>query len=122
MKILDDIRQDKELQSQIHWDMEPRKRIQRMLNETQEEMEQLEKQLGARVGYYFYIDVQKHQPTLYLYQNYPDGSGKFVAEVTEIPEQMLHKALQEAGGSVDIDGRYPVNAGIKTWLKNRLAE
>jgi hypothetical protein len=122
MKTLDDIRHDKDLQSQIHWDMEPRKRIQRTLNETQEEMEQLEKQLRARVGYYFYIDVQKHNPALYLYQNYPDGSGKFVVEVIEIPEQMLHEALREAGGSMNIDGRYPVNATIKTWLQNRLNE
>ena len=122
MKALDDIRQDKDLQSQIHWDMKPRERIRRTRIETEEEMAQIEKQLQARVGYYFYIDVRNCQAGLYLYENYPDGSGRFVAEVTEIPEQMLHEAVQEAGEKIETDGRYPINASIKTWLKNQLAD
>ena len=121
MKTLEDIRQDKALQSQIHWDMKPRERIRRTGMETQEEAEEIAKQLQARVGYYFYIDVRNFQPALYLYENYPDGSGRFVAEITEIPEQMLHEAVREAGGKIDTDGRYPINAPIKTWLKNQLA-
>jgi hypothetical protein len=121
MKTLDDIRQDKALQSQIHWDMKPRERIRRTGVETQEEIERIEKELQARVGYYFYIDVRYRQPALYLYENYPDGSGRFVAEVTEIPEQMLHEAVKEAGGRIETDGRYPINDPIKTWLRNQLA-
>jgi len=121
MKTLDDIRLDKALQSQIHWDMKPRERIRRTGMETQEEMERIEKQLQARIGYYFYIDVRNRQPVLYLYENYPDGSGRFVAEITEIPEQMLHEAVQEAGGKMETDNRYPINARIKTWLKNQIS-
>ena len=121
MKTLEDIRQDKDLQSQIHWDMKTRERIRRTGKETQEEAEQIGKQLQARVGYYFYIDVRNLRPALYLYENYPDGSGRFIAELTEIPEQMLHEAVQEAGGRIETDGRYPINAAIKTWLKNQLA-
>jgi hypothetical protein len=122
MKTLDDIRQDKALQSQIHWDMKPRERIRRTGIETQEEAEQIGKQLRARVGYYFYIDVKNRQSVLYLYENYPDGSGRFVAEITEIPEQMLREAVQEAGGKKESDGRYPINDSIKTWLKDQLAK
>jgi hypothetical protein len=121
MKTLDDIRQDKSLQSQIHWEMKPRERIRRTGAETQEEMERIKEQLQARVGYYFYIDVRNLQPALYLYENYPDGSGRFVAEITEIPEQMLHEAVEEAGGKMETDGRYPINDSIKAWLKNQLA-
>jgi hypothetical protein len=121
MKTLDDIRQDKALQSQIHWDMKPRERIRRTGMDTQEEAEQIEKQLQARVGYYFYIDVRNLQTALYLYENYPDGSGRFVAEITEIPEQMLQEAVHEAGGKIETDSRYPINDSIKTWLKNQLA-
>ena len=122
MKTLGDIRQDKALQSQIHWDMKPRERIRRTGMETQEEAEQIGKQLRARVGYYFYIDVKNRQSALYLYENYPDGSGRFVAEITEIPQQMIHEAVQEAGGKKESDGRYPINGSIKTWLKDQLAE
>src|SRR3989304_4123635 len=75
---LADIRRDKDLQSQIHWDMKPRERIRRTRIETEEEMAQIEKQLQARVGYYFYIDVRNRHAGLYLYENYPDGSGRFV--------------------------------------------
>jgi len=89
--------------------------------ETQEEAEQITKQLQERVGYYFYIDVRNLQPALYLYENYPDGSGRFVAEVTEIPEQMLYEAVQEAGGRMETDGRYPIDDSIKAWLKNQMA-
>lgn len=121
MKTLDDIRQDKDIQSQIHWDMKPRERVQRVKRETEEDMAQVRKLLEARVGYYFYIDVMNHYPGLYLYENYPDGSGKFIAEITEIPEEMIHGAIQEAGGSLNVNGRYPINAAMKDWLKNRLA-
>lgn len=122
MKTLEDIRQDKDLQSQIHWDMKPRERIRRTRIEGDEEMAEIEKQLQARVGYYFYIDVRNRQAGLYLYENYPDGSGRFVAEITEIPEEMLQDSVREAGGKIGTDGHYPINTSIKTWLKNRLVD
>jgi hypothetical protein len=90
--------------------------------ETPEEEKQITKQLQDRVGYYFYIDVRNLQPALYLYENYPDGSGRFVAEITEIPEQMLREAVEEAGGKIETDGRYPINDPIKAWLKKQLAQ
>lgn len=122
MKTLDDIKQDKDLQSQINWDMKPRGRIRRTDVKTEEEMKEIEKQLEARVGCYFYIDVRNQYPAFYLYENYPDGSGRFIAEITEVPEEMLKEAISEAGGSLKIDGRYAINDGIKTWLKNHLAD
>ena len=121
MKSLDDIRQDENLKSQIRWDMMPRERIGRKVTETEEEMKQVQEQLRARVGYYFYIEVRYGQPSLYLYENYPDGSGRYIAEINEIPEQLIHGAIQEAGGKADTDARYPINAQIITWLKSRLA-
>jgi hypothetical protein len=122
MKTLDDIRQDTTLQSKIHWDMKPRERIRRTQIENEEEMKKIEEELEARVGYFFYIDIKNRLSGLYLYENYPDGSGRFIAEITEIPEEMLQEAIKEAGGSVTIDGRYPINTSIKTWLKNHLKD
>ncbi len=122
MKTLNDIKQDKPLQSQIHWDMKPRERIRRADARNEEEMKEIEEQLEARVGYYFYIDVRNLKSSLYLYENYPDGSGRFIAEITEIPEEMLVEAVNEAGGSLKIDGRYAINEGIKTLLKNHLKD
>src|SRR3989304_2470800 len=122
MKTLEDIRRDKDLQSQIHWDMKPRERIRRTRIETGEEMAQIEKQLQARIGYYFYIDVRNRHAGLYLYENYPDGSGRFVAEITEISEEMLQEGVREAGGKTDTEGHSPIKAAIKTWLKDQLAD
>ena len=122
MKTLEDIKNDKPLLPQIHWDMKPRERIRRTGSETKEEMEDIERQLQARVGYFFFIEVRNLQTALYLYENYPDGSGKFVSEINEIPEQMLNEAVIEAGGNMKTDGRYPINLPIKTWLKNQLAD
>ena len=122
MKTLEDIRQDKDLQSQIHWDMKPRERIKRAGTETEEEMQEIRKQLQASVGYYFFIEVRGQQIALYLYENYPDGSGRFVAEIIEISEEMIHEAIREAGGNMKTDARYPINDSIKSWLKNKLAD
>jgi hypothetical protein len=122
MKTLEDIKNDKPLLPQIHWDMKPRQRIRRTGSETKEEMEDIERQLQARVGYFFFIEVRNLQTALYLYENYPDGSGKFVSEITEIPEQMLNEAVIESGGNMKTDGRYPISLPIKTWLKNQLAD
>ncbi len=122
METLDDIKQNKTLQSQIHWDMKPRERIRRTDARNEEEMKEIERQLEARVGYYFYIEVRNLHSVLYLYENYPDGSGRFVAEIAEVPEEMLEEAINEAGGSLKIDGRYAINDGIKTLLKNHLKD
>jgi len=122
MKTLEDIKNDKPLLPQIHWDMKPRERIRRTGSETKEEMEDIERQLQARVGYFFFIEVRNLQTAFYLYENYPDGSGKFIAEITEIPEQMLNEAVMEAGGNMKTDGRHPINASIKNWLINQLAD
>ncbi len=122
MKTIEELRQDKDLQSQIHWDMKPREKIRRSGTETEEEMKEIEKLLKARVGYYFYIEVRNRQAALYLYENYPDGSGRYIAELTEVPERMIHEAIQEGGGKIETDGQYALNASIKTWLKNQLAE
>ncbi len=122
MKTLDDIKQDKDLQSRIHWDMKPREKIRRSGSETEEQMKEIQKLLKARVGCYFYIEVRNRVPALYLYENYPDGSGKYLAELTEVPEQMIIDAILDAGGKVERDGQYALNESIKTWLKNQLAE
>jgi hypothetical protein len=122
MRTLVDIRNEKALISQINWDMEPRERIRRKGNETREEVEEIERQMQARVGFYFFIEVRNLQIALYLYENYPDGSGDFIAEIIEMPEQMIHEAITEAGGNIKTDGRYPINDSIRSWLKNRLAD
>ncbi len=122
MKTLVDIRNEKALISQINWDMKPRGRIRRKGNETREEIEEIERQMQARVGFYFFIEVRNLQTALYLYENYPDGSGDFIAEIIEAPEQMIQEAITEAGGNIKTDGRYPINDSIKSWLKNQLAD
>jgi|GEM_PF-3170280 len=122
MKGLDEIRNEKELLSKIDWEMKPRPRMQRTTNETEEEMAKLSKQLQERVGFYFFIEVIFGQPAVFLYENYPDGSGRYLAEITVVPDNMLADAVTEAGGSMEKNGRYPLNETVKSWLKNELGK
>lgn len=121
MKGLDDIKKDREIQSKIDWDMKPRPKVQRTANETEEQMGDVSKSLQAREGVYFYIEVIHGQAVVFLYQNYPDGSGKHLAEITDVPQEMLSEAVNEAGGSVNQHGKYPLNNAVKEWLKNELS-
>ncbi|MGQ0794410.1 MAG: DVU0772 family protein [Deltaproteobacteria bacterium] len=120
MKTLDDIKHDKELLSVIRWDMKPREKIRRTGNETPEQSEEIRKQLLEGVGFYFHIEIRYQYPSLYLYESYPDGSGKFVAEAPDAPPDMIEEAVLGSGGAMDRDGRYPVSERVKTWLRGRL--
>ena len=122
MKGLQDIKDDKELLEKINWDMKPRPKVQRSVNETEQQMGDLSRQLREREGFYFYIEVIYGQAVVFLYENYPDGSGKYIAEITDVPQDMLNKAVEEAGGSLEQHGKYPLNEDIKNWLRNKLSE
>lgn len=121
MKGLDDIKKDREIQSKIDWDMKPRPKVQRTVNETEEQMGDVSKSLQAREGVYFYIEVIHGQAVVFLYQNYPDGSGKYLAEITDVPQEMLSEAVNEAGGSVNQHGKYPLNDAVREWLRKELS-
>lgn len=120
MKGLNEIKNEKELLSKINWEMKPRPRMQRTANETEEEMAELSKQLQKRVGFYFFIEVIFGQPAVFLYENYPDGSGRYLAEITDVPGDMLRDAIEDAGGSLEQNGRYPLNESVRTWLRKEL--
>lgn len=122
MKGLQDIKHDKELLEKINWDMKPRPKVQRSVNETEEQMGDLSRQLREREGFYFYIEVIYGQAVVFLYENYPDGSGRYIAEITNVPQDMLKKAVEESGGSLDQHGKYPLNEDIKNWLRSKLSE
>lgn len=122
MKGLQDIKHDKELLEKINWDMKPRPKVQRSVNETEEQMGDLSRQLREREGFYFYIEVIYGQAVVFLYENYPDGSGRYIAEITDVPQDMLKKAVEESGGSLDQHGKYPLNEDIKNWLRSKLSE
>lgn len=121
MKGLQDIKNDRELLEKVNWDMKPRPKVQRAVNETEEQMGDISKSLQAREGVYFYIEVIHGQAVVFLYQNYPDGSGKYLAEITDIPREMLDDAVNQAGGSGQQHGKYPLNEEVKNWLKKELS-
>ncbi len=121
MKGLQDIKHDKELLEKINWEMKPRPRVQRSVNETEQQMGDLSRQLREREGFYFYIEVIYGQAVVFLYENYPDGSGKYIAEITDVPQEMLKKAVEESGGSLEQHGKYPLNDEVKNWLRKELS-
>ncbi len=119
MKGLEDIAKDKDLQARIRWELKPISRVKRSSQETEEDMKRIRKQFEERVGLYFFVEVIFGNIALYLYENYPDGSGKYVAEITDLPHELLVSAVKETGGSIDKDGRYSINSQIESWLKAR---
>lgn len=121
MKTLKDIKEDRVLISMIRWDLKPRERLNRSKVESEEQMKVISKQLKDRVGFFFYIEVINGFLVVFLYENYPDGSGRYIAEITDAPEDMLIEAIEEAGGSREQDGRYPINSKVRVWLEQQLS-
>ncbi|MGE5444549.1 MAG: DVU0772 family protein [Ignavibacteriales bacterium] len=119
MKTLKDIQKDIELRKRILWHMTPQENFSEVEIKSQEDLKKAQRDAEARAGYYFFIDVWDMAPRLCLFENRPDGSGEVVG-IVEAPERMLDKAIEEAGGAINISGHYPINRKIRNWLMKKL--
>jgi len=67
-------------------------------------------------GHYFCIYVRNGRACLALLHYYPDGKAT-QEPVAGFPGDMILAALKEAGGSMKVNGYYPINKPIEDMLR-----
>ena len=114
--LLNDLKKDKEVLKDIIWDMEPKQLMEPRLRIT-EEGKQVEKIIR---GYIFYIDkMSGDKPGLFLMCHTTMGYAETVANIDEIPDELIAEAIEENKGK-EYFGMYPINKKLEAWLKKEL--
>ena len=67
-------------------------------------------------GFYFCIYVRNGWACLALMHYYPDGKAT-QEPLAGFPEDMILASLKEAGGSIEVNGYYPINQPIEEMLR-----
>ncbi|MFQ3574397.1 MAG: DVU0772 family protein [Thermodesulfovibrionales bacterium] len=70
-------------------------------------------------GYVFYIDNADEKPILSLMRHTAAGYAETLAQIPEIPQEMLQRAIDENKDKVFFM-MYPINQEIKNWLIKEL--
>jgi hypothetical protein len=99
----------------VLWDMEPRTLMEPRfvpVGSNRQPREEIK-------GYVFYIDTMDKEPALFLMRHTAADFAETVAEVREIPRDMLRAALEENKAKAYF-GMYPINGAIRSWLEREL--
>jgi hypothetical protein len=114
--LLDDLKKDKEVLKDIIWDIEPKQLMEPRYSLT-EEGKRKEKIIR---GYIFYIDkMSGDKPGLFLMCHTTMGYAETVANIDEIPDELIAEAIEENKGK-EYFGMYPINKKLEAWLKKEL--
>jgi len=114
--LLDDLKKDKEVLKDIIWDIEPKQLMEPRYSLT-EEGKRKEKIIR---GYIFYIDkMSGNKPGLFLMCHTTMGYAETVANIDEIPDELIAEAIEENKGK-EYFGMYPINKKLEAWLKKEL--
>lgn len=70
-------------------------------------------------GYIFYIDTMGDKPVLSLMRHTEAGFAETLAQIDEMPDELLAEAIEENKGK-GCFGMYPINTKIKDRLKKEL--
>lgn len=99
----------------IRWDLEPKDMMEPRCVITEEGLKKRE----PIKGYIFYIDAMEEKPRLFLMRHTAAEYAETLAEVEEIPEDLLLDAIEE-NKDKEYFKMYPINEKIKDWLKREL--
>ena len=114
--LLNDLKKDKEVLKDIIWDIEPKQLMEPRYSLT-EEGKRKEKIIR---GYIFYIDkMSGDKPGLFLMCHTTMGYAETVANIDEIPDELIAEAIEENKGK-ECFGMYPINKKLEAWLKKEL--
>jgi hypothetical protein len=114
--LLDDLKKDKEVLKDIIWDIEPKQLMEPRYSLT-EEGKRKEKIIR---GYIFYIDkMSGDKPGLFLMCHTTMGYAETVANIDEIPDELIAEAIEE-NKAKECFGMYPINKKLEAWLKKEL--
>ncbi len=113
---LEDVRK---VRDQILWDLTPQEvtvRTRKAFGDPEKYKDLFE----AMRGYYFCISVWGCKAELALVDHVENFGETTVLEETDIPDELLEKAVFEQGGSMLISGLYAIDATIRQMIRERI--
>ncbi|MCC6347085.1 MAG: hypothetical protein IT388_07865 [Nitrospirales bacterium] len=111
---LEDIKREPFIVENIRWDVEPRDLM---------EPRHIRTEAGTEVkppikGYIFYIDVTDAKPALFLLRHTTADYAETLAQIKEIPAELLSEAVEENRGRLYFN-MSPINGKVEVWLKEQ---
>lgn len=117
---LQDVKNNPEILEKLRWDLTPQTaNVSSFQVNNEEDMDRFKALLAQKAGYYFYVDVWNCKARLALMHNLPDGGGKSEA-ITDFHSVLLEKAVEAAGGMINMSAWYPLSRSLERALKKRL--
>lgn len=111
----DDIKKEPFVIEHIRWDLQPRD-----LMEPKYTMSGGDIKVREPIkGYVFYIDTTDKKPMLFLMRHTSIDYAETLAQINEIPEEMLRGAVEENKAKVYFN-MYPINGRVEAWLRKEL--
>jgi hypothetical protein len=111
----DDIKKEPYVIQNIRWDLEPKDLMDTKFKKTESGIE-----ARAEIkGYVFYIETNGEQPSLFLMRHTAAEYGETMAQIDEIPLELLKEAVEE-NKAKNYSGMYPINKKVEAWIKKEL--
>ncbi len=114
---LDAIKKEPFVIQNIRWDIEPKDLMEGRFTKTATGFETRGE--GELKGYVFYVESMGKKPALFLMRHTAAEYGETVAQIDEIPEDLLAEAIEE-NKAKHYFGMYPINKKVEAWLKKEL--
>jgi hypothetical protein len=115
LSTLEDIKKEPYVIENIRWDLEPKNLMESRFKKTAESTEAR----GEIKGYICYIEAMGDEPILFLMRHTAKEYGETVAQILEIPKELLREAIEE-NKERHYFGMYPINKTVEEWLKKEL--
>ena len=119
---LEEIKNNKEIMSQLRWDITPQSAILTPEESTISSHTDLDRINGAMVdkaGAYFYVDVWNRSVRLALMIQDVWGGGRSIF-IEKFDSPLLEESIYDYGGAVNISERYPINKDLEEEIKKKL--
>jgi len=115
MITFEDIKNEPYVIEHIMWDVEPKGLMDPVSSMTAEGV----KHTAPLKGYIFYIETAGKAPALYLLRHTAGNYAETLAQIDELPQDLLIEALEENKSKM-YSGMCPINNKVKDWLKKEL--
>jgi len=112
---LNDIKKETFVIEHIRWDITPKDLMEPRIAVTGEGLKTRE----PIKGYVFYIDTMDKKPSLFLMRHTAADYAETLAQIEEIPQELLQEAIEENKDKVYF-GMCQINKKIEEWLKREL--
>ena len=99
----------------ILWDMEPKDLMASKFTKTEHGVDKRD----DIKGYIFYIETAGKEPILFLMRHTAVEFGETMAQINDIPTELLREAVEE-NKDKHYFGMHPINNTVKAWLKKEL--